>query len=172
MTEPEATFSACFGSAFLMWHPVGGCRGAGGGAGDGRGDGDRAGVASPWGSVVREEQHCPSLTPFPPTPHPPAQTKYASMLAEKVVKHGTHVWLINTGWTGGPYGVGYRFKLRHTRAIVDAIHSGELGAGEYETMPIFNLQVGGGVGGCAVAGGGSAVCVLWKWWWGCDCKEG
>ncbi len=37
--------------------------------------------------------------------------------------------------------MGYRFKLRHTRAIVDAIHSGELSAGEYENMPIFNLQV-------------------------------
>ena len=41
-----------------------------------------------------------------------------------------------------PAGVGYRFKLRHTRAIVDAIHSGELSAAEYENMPIFNLQVG------------------------------
>ena len=37
------------------------------------------------------------------------------MLAEKVEKHGTSVWLINTGWTGGSYGTGYRFKLRHTR---------------------------------------------------------
>lgn len=46
------------------------------------------------------------------------------------------------GWTGGPYGVGYRFKLRHTRAIVDAIHSGELTKAEYEEMPIFNLKVG------------------------------
>ncbi|GAB4822262.1 hypothetical protein N2152v2_009308 [Parachlorella kessleri] len=89
VTEPEATFSACFGSAFLMWHP----------------------------------------------------TKYATMLAEKMVKHGTHAWLINTGWTGGSYGTGYRFKLRHTRAIVDAIHSGELAAAEYTTLPIFNLQV-------------------------------
>jgi hypothetical protein len=48
---------------------------------------------------------------------------------------------LGAGWTGGPYGVGYRFKLRHTRAIVNAIHSGELGAAEYETMPTFNLQV-------------------------------
>lgn len=134
------------------------------------------------------------------------------MLAEKVEQHGTHVWLINTGWTGGPYGVGSRFKvrhaalrcgrvaecgqqaaaprppqpsppatpcpqpchtraitrrdpppprtsthppstsprpaarstqLRHTRAIIDAIHSGELEAADYETMPVFNLQAGG-----------------------------
>ncbi|WPT10910.1 Phosphoenolpyruvate carboxykinase [Picochlorum sp. SENEW3] len=89
VTEPEATFSACFGSAFLMWHP----------------------------------------------------TKYASMLAEKMEKHGTTAWLINTGWTGGSYGTGYRFKLRHTRAIVDAIHNGELLEAEYESMPVFNLQV-------------------------------
>ena len=46
------------------------------------------------------------------------------------------------GWTGGPYGIGSRFKLRHTRAIIDAIHSGELEAAEYETMPIFGLKVG------------------------------
>ena len=54
------------------------------------------------------------------------------------------VWLINTGWTGGSYGTGYRFKLRHTRAIVDAIHSGELIKAEYEQLPIFNLAVSAG----------------------------
>jgi hypothetical protein len=63
------------------------------------------------------------------------------MLAEKMLKHGTNVWLINTGWTGGSYGTGYRFKLRHTRAIVDAIHSGELDKAEFVNMPTFNLQV-------------------------------
>ncbi len=72
VTEPEATFSACFGGVFLMWHPM----------------------------------------------------KYASMLAEKMEKYGTTAWLINTGWTGGRYGVGSRIKLRFTRAILDAIHSG------------------------------------------------
>jgi ATP-dependent phosphoenolpyruvate carboxykinase len=57
--------------------------------------------------------------------------------------------------------VGYRFKLRHTRAIVDAIHSGEVTAAEYETMPTFNLQVGA----CSLAGVG--VNVGWqKGWWG------
>lgn len=95
VTEPEATFSACFGSAFLVWHP----------------------------------------------------TKYASMLAEKMERHDTKVWLINTGWTAGSYGVGYRFKLRHTRAIVDAIHSGELGRAEYEPIPVFGLQVPKAVSG-------------------------
>ncbi len=64
------------------------------------------------------------------------------MLAERMEKHGSHAWLINTGWTGGSYGVGYRFKLRHTRAIVDAIHSGELAEADYVTLPIFGLQVG------------------------------
>ena len=53
----------------------------------------------------------------------------------------THSPSRGAGWTGGPYGVGRRFKLRHTRAIVDAIHSGELAAAQYDTMPVFNLQV-------------------------------
>lgn len=68
-------------------------------------------------------------------------TKYAAMLAERMKQHDAHAWLINTGWTGGSYGTGYRFKLKHTRAIVDAIHSGELAEADYEVMPIFNLPV-------------------------------
>lgn len=63
------------------------------------------------------------------------------MLAERMKEHEAHAWLINTGWTGGSYGTGYRFKLKHTRAIVDAIHSGELAKAEYDTMPVFNLSV-------------------------------
>jgi phosphoenolpyruvate carboxykinase (ATP) len=89
ITEPEATFSACFGSAFLMWHP----------------------------------------------------TKYASMLAEKMDCHGATAWLVNTGWTAGSYGTGYRIKLRHTRAILDAIHSGSLQDAECVELPVFGLQV-------------------------------
>jgi phosphoenolpyruvate carboxykinase (ATP) len=89
VTEPEATFSACFGGAFLMWHPM----------------------------------------------------KYASMLAEKMQKHGSTAWLVNTGWTAGGYGVGYRMKLKHTRAIIDAIHSGELAGADCSATPIFGLQV-------------------------------
>ncbi len=72
--EPQATFSACFGAAFLVWHP----------------------------------------------------SKYAEMLAELMREHGTKAWLINTGLTGGPYGTGKRISLKHTRAIIDAIHSGAL----------------------------------------------
>jgi len=87
--EPQATFSACYGAAFLMWHPM----------------------------------------------------KYAAMLAEKMTAHGTTAWLLNTGWSGGKYGVGSRMSLKYTRAIVDAIHSGELGAAPYANTPIFNLQV-------------------------------
>ena len=50
--------------------------------------------------------------------------------------------LVNTGWTAGGYGVGYRMKLKHTRAIIDAIHSGELAGADCSATPIFGLQVG------------------------------
>lgn len=89
IVEPEATFSACFGGAFLMWHPM----------------------------------------------------KYASMLEERMEKHGSTAWLVNTGWAGGKYGVGKRMSLKYTRAIIDAIHSGELLEAECQTTPMFNLQV-------------------------------
>lgn len=89
VVEPEATFSSCFGGAFLMWHPM----------------------------------------------------KYAAMLAEKMEQHGAVAWLVNTGWTGGRYGVGHRIALKHTRAIVDGIHSGELEHVPTVDTPIFNLHV-------------------------------
>jgi phosphoenolpyruvate carboxykinase (ATP) len=53
-------------------------------------------------------------------------TKYAELLADKLKKHGAQTWLVNTGWSGGAYGVGARIKLKYTRAIVDAIHAGTL----------------------------------------------
>lgn len=56
---------------------------------------------------------------------------YAKMLAEKVEKHKARVWLMNTGWTGGKYGVGKRMSLKATRGIIDAIHAGELDNCEY-----------------------------------------
>ena len=89
VTEPQATFSPCFGGPFLVWHP----------------------------------------------------NKYAELLAEKVRQHNAQVWLVNTGWSGGPPGVGSRMKLAHTRAIVNAIHSGALASAPTATEPIFGLHV-------------------------------
>eukprot|EP00455_Lapot_gusevi_P038888 TRINITY_DN4357_c1_g1_i8.p2 TRINITY_DN4357_c1_g1~~TRINITY_DN4357_c1_g1_i8.p2 ORF type:complete len:572 (+),score=243.36 TRINITY_DN4357_c1_g1_i8:88-1803(+) len=66
---------------------------------------------------------------------------YAKMLAERVEKSGANVWLINSGWSGGMYGVGKRMSLKVTRAILDAIHEGELERAEFQIMPGFNLQV-------------------------------
>jgi phosphoenolpyruvate carboxykinase (ATP) len=63
------------------------------------------------------------------------------MLAEKMQGHQADAWLINTGWNGGVYGVGKRIALKYSRAIIDAIHSGELKNAEYETYPVFGLQI-------------------------------
>ena len=93
VSEPQATFSPCFGGPFLVWHP----------------------------------------------------RKYASLLSEKIVGHGVSVWLVNTGWIGGPYGVGRRIKLANTRAILDAIHAGALTHAPTEREPFFGLHV---VTGC------------------------
>ena len=89
VSEPTATFSTCFGAAFMVWHP----------------------------------------------------SKYAELLAAKIAQHGTHVWLLNTGWSGGAYGVGRRMSLTHTRNIIDAIHSGELTEAAYVTDPNFGFAV-------------------------------
>jgi phosphoenolpyruvate carboxykinase (ATP) len=89
ITEPEATFSACFGGPFLVWHPA----------------------------------------------------KYAELLADKIKEHNTNVWLINTGWSGGAHGVGERISLKHTRAIVDAVHSGQLADAPTEPDPIFGFHI-------------------------------
>ncbi|MBW8878674.1 MAG: phosphoenolpyruvate carboxykinase (ATP) [Acidobacteria bacterium] len=66
---------------------------------------------------------------------------YAEMLGEKLKRHGARVWLLNTGWTGGPYGVGQRIKLGFTRRMVTAALSGELDGVETWTDPIFGLNV-------------------------------
>ena len=89
VSEPEATFSACFGAAFLVMHP----------------------------------------------------TKYAELLAKNIKQHGSSAWLVNTGWSGGAYGVGNRMSLEYTRAIIDAIHDNSLIQAEYVMDPIFGLQV-------------------------------
>ena len=68
-------------------------------------------------------------------------TVYAKFLGEKIARHDTKVWLVNTGWTGGPYGVGSRMKIGHTRAMISAALSGVLDEVAYDTDPIFNLDV-------------------------------
>ena len=89
VTEPQATFSACFGAPFMPMHP----------------------------------------------------TVYAEMLAEKIRMYGSRVWLVNTGWTGGPYGVGTRMKLAHTRRMLSAALAGELDDTEFITDPIFGVSI-------------------------------
>ncbi|UCC26599.1 MAG: phosphoenolpyruvate carboxykinase [Gemmatimonadales bacterium] len=89
VTEPKATFSACFGAPFLPRHPG----------------------------------------------------EYARMLGEKLRHHGATVWLVNTGWTGGPYGVGTRMKLQYTRAMVRAALAGELDEAETVADPVFGLAI-------------------------------
>ena len=66
---------------------------------------------------------------------------YAKLLGERIAQHKSHVWLVNTGWTGGPHGVGKRMKIAHTRAMINAALSGELDKASYTTDPIFNLSV-------------------------------
>lgn len=90
VTEPQATFSACFGRAFLPLHP----------------------------------------------------TKYAELLGKKLDQHpDVNVWLVNTGWTGGPYGVGNRMKLGYTRAMITAAMNGGLNDVAYEEHPVFGYQM-------------------------------
>jgi phosphoenolpyruvate carboxykinase (ATP) len=72
---------------------------------------------------------------------PLAPSRYARMLGEKIARHNARVWLVNTGWSGGPYGVGKRMKIAYTRAMIRAVLSGALDAVAYERDPIFNLDV-------------------------------
>jgi phosphoenolpyruvate carboxykinase (ATP) len=71
--------------------------------------------------------------------HNPAY--YANILKHKVQRHGVNCWLLNTGWVGGPYGVGKRISIRYTRAMLNAVLDGELLNVEYFTDPIFGFQV-------------------------------
>ncbi len=75
--------------------------------------------------------------PFMPL-HP---TVYAEMLSKKMKAAGVNVWLVNTGWTGGPYGVGSRIKLKYTRAMIASILAGDLEKVDYEQHPIFGLHM-------------------------------
>ena len=89
ITEPVATFSACFGEAFLPLHP----------------------------------------------------TVYAKLLGEKIDEHGVHVYLVNTGWTGGGYGEGKRMSIKDTRACINAILNGDINKSEFRTTKTFRLNV-------------------------------
>ncbi|RNL83402.1 phosphoenolpyruvate carboxykinase (ATP) [Sinomicrobium pectinilyticum] len=75
--------------------------------------------------------------PFMPL-HP---TEYAEMLSAKMKETGVNVWLVNTGWTGGPYGTGSRMKLRYTRAMISAALNGQLEKVAFEKHPVFGLTV-------------------------------
>jgi phosphoenolpyruvate carboxykinase (ATP) len=68
-------------------------------------------------------------------------TKYAELLGERMRKNKVNVWLVNTGWSGGSYGVGSRMKLSFTRAMITAALNGELEKVEYEKIPVFNLSI-------------------------------
>jgi phosphoenolpyruvate carboxykinase (ATP) len=88
-TEPEITFSACFGAPFMVHHPI----------------------------------------------------TYAELLKRKIMRYNVNCWLLNTGWVGGPYGVGKRISIRHTRALLNAALSGKLLDVAYYTDPIFGFEV-------------------------------
>jgi len=75
--------------------------------------------------------------PFMPRP----ASEYAKMLAERTTEHGANVWLLNTGWSGGPYGTGHRFSLKYTRAMVTAILDGSLSGTPTEEHPVFGLHM-------------------------------
>ena len=89
---------------------------------------------------VKEPQ--PTFSPCfggPFLPQPPVV--YARLLAKKLDAHGAGVWLVNTGWTGGPYGEGSRMPIQATRALLRAAISGELAGVEYRTDPVFGFKV-------------------------------
>ncbi|GAB3657003.1 phosphoenolpyruvate carboxykinase (ATP) [Echinicola sediminis] len=87
--EPQVTFSACFGAAFLPLHP----------------------------------------------------TQYASLLGKKMQEHDVNVWLVNTGWTGGAYGIGARMKLKYTRSMISAALEGKLDKVHFEEHSVFGVAV-------------------------------
>jgi phosphoenolpyruvate carboxykinase (ATP) len=67
--------------------------------------------------------------------------KYAKLLGDKLAGTDIRVWLINTGWTGGSYGVGSRMKLSYTRAMITAALEGKLDQVDFETLPMFELAI-------------------------------
>ena len=89
VSEPQATFSTCFGAPFMVHHP----------------------------------------------------TVYSKLLGQRIDTHNVRCWLVNTGWSGGPYGVGKRMSIAHTRAMVNAAIEGTLEDAEFETEPFFGLSI-------------------------------
>jgi phosphoenolpyruvate carboxykinase (ATP) len=75
--------------------------------------------------------------PFLPLP----PNVYAKMLGERIARHKVQCWLVNTGWTGGPYGVGHRMNLKHTRAMIRAALAGQLDQVPTRREPVFGLDV-------------------------------
>jgi len=67
--------------------------------------------------------------------------KYAEMLGKKMTEHKVNVWMINTGWSGGPYGVGHRMKLGYTRAMITAALEGKLDNADFEAHPVFGMMM-------------------------------
>ena len=96
-------------------------------------------VAGTEAGVAEPEATFSTCFAAPFLPLPPA--RYAAMLSERLRQHRPPVWLINTGWTGGAYGAGSRFKLAHTRAMVDAVLDGSLSAVPFRPDPIFGVEV-------------------------------
>jgi len=95
ITEPKATFSACFGAPFMPLHPA----------------------------------------------------VYAELLARRMAEHDVTAYLVNTGWTGGPHGVGERFRIAHSRAVVTAAIDGALDDASYRVDPVFGFEVPTAVSG-------------------------
>ncbi len=94
--------------------------------------GTEAGVKEP--SVVFSSCFGQPFLPLPPK-------VYADLLGDRIRNHGSTVWLVNTGWTGGPYGVGTRIDLPHTRALIRAALSGQLDNVKFIADPIFGMDV-------------------------------
>jgi phosphoenolpyruvate carboxykinase (ATP) len=96
------------------------------------------------GIVMPEATFSPCFgAPF--LPRPPRV--YAEMLGQRIDEHGTRVWLVNTGWTGGPVGVGHRVPIRHTRAMLHSALAGELEGVATTNHPVFGLEVPTAVSG-------------------------
>ena len=75
--------------------------------------------------------------PFMPL-HP---SVYAELLKKKIQKHKVNCWLVNTGWIGGPYGVGNRISIKYTRALLNAALDGKLAKAKFVTDPVFGFQI-------------------------------